>query len=137
MTNRKLSTRSWVENLCEHLELMRENALSNSLSEVMKRKRGYDKNSVKRSFEEGSKVLCHIPGMIPKLQDAWEGPFVVKHKLSAVNYRIAEEDGKKRTKVVHINNMKGFKEKEQEIFALTVIMEEDECEWECVEECEG
>ena len=87
---RKLSTSSWVENLCEHLELMREIALFNSLSEVMKTKRRYDKNSVKRSFEEGSKVLYRIPGMIPKLQDAWEGPFVVKHKLSAVNYRIAE-----------------------------------------------
>ena len=37
--------------------------------------------------------------------------------------------------------MKGFKGKEQEIFALTVIAEEDECEWEWevlhVEECEG
>ena len=50
---RKLSTSSWVENLGECLELMHENALSNSLSEVMKRKCRYDKNSVKISFEEG------------------------------------------------------------------------------------
>ena len=43
----KLSTSSWVEDVCESLELMRENALSYSLSEVIKRKRRYDENSVK------------------------------------------------------------------------------------------
>jgi len=49
----------------------------------------------KKYFEEGSKILCRIRGMIAKLHDSWEGPFIVKQKLSAVNYNIAEKDGKK------------------------------------------
>jgi len=117
----------WVEDLCERLELLRESALCNSLTEGEKRKLTYDKKSVKRSFEEGTKVLCRIPGMISKLQDSWEGPFIVKEKLSEVNYRIVDEEGRRRKKVVHVNNLKGFREMELEVCALTIIAEEEEC----------
>ena len=76
-----------------------------------------------------------------ELQDSWEGPFVVTRKLSAVNYIIEEEEGRKRSKVVHVNNLKSFKERELEVCALTVLAEEKELQDTSsvlhVEECEG
>ena len=115
---RKLDVSSWVEELCSRLEVMREIAVSNALTESVNRKVSYDKSSVDRIFCEGNKVLCRIPGMVSKLQDSWEGPVVVTRKLSAVNYIIEEEERRKRSKVMHVNNLKSFKERELEVCAV-------------------
>ena len=48
--------------------------------------------------------------MVSKLQDSWDGPSVVVKKISAVNYRIEEVDGRKKCKTVHVNNLKSYKE---------------------------
>ena len=53
---------SWLEELCSRLEVMREIAVSNALTESAKRKVCYDNSSVDRTFCEGNKVLCRIPG---------------------------------------------------------------------------
>ena len=53
---------------------------------------------------------------------------VVVKKMSAVNYRIKEVDGRKKCKTVHVNNMKSYKERELEVCALTVVAEENEME---------
>jgi len=106
--------------------MMREIALRNSLCEREKRKLRYDKNAVERMLEEGSNVLRRIPGMISKLQDAWEGPYIVTEQLSAVNYRMVEENGKGQSKVVHVNNLKGFHQRELEVCALTAVADEEE-----------
>ena len=122
---RKLNISSWVDDLCARLEVLRESAMSKAIVESEKRKKFYDRHSVERTFEVGNKVLCRIPGMISKLNDSWEGPFIVQAKFSAVNYKVVEDDGRKRSKVVHINNLKGFNETDNEICALTVIVEEE------------
>ena len=72
--SRKLNVSSWVEELCSHLEVMREVTVRNALVESDKTKVRYDKTSVERFFNVGSKVLCRIPGMVSKLQDSWDGP---------------------------------------------------------------
>jgi len=84
--------------------------------------------------------------MTPKLEDSWEDPFVVRKKFNRVNYLIEEEDGRHRKKVVHINSLKQFKERETEVLASTVIAEDqgldegnkclhvEDCH---VEDCEG
>ena len=138
---RKLDVSSWVEELCSRLEVMREIAVSNAFTESAKKKVSYDKSSLDRTFCEGNKVLCRIPGMVFKLQDSWEGPFVVTRKLCPVNCIIEEEEGRKRSKLVHVNNLKSFKERELEVCALTVLAEEKELQDTSsvlhVEECEG
>ncbi len=48
--------------------------------------------------------------MVVKLGDSWEGPYIVEKKLSAVNYLIEEVDGRKRSKNVHVNMTKKFKD---------------------------
>ncbi len=114
----------WVEELCERLEILRDIAVRNGLLESRKRKAYYDKGKCERVLSEGDKVLCRIPGMAAKLDDSWEGPYLVLKKLNAVNYLIGEVDGKKRNKVVHVNMVKKFKERELEVCALTVIAED-------------
>ena len=120
---------------------MRDVAVRNALVESGKRKDRYDKASVERSFDVGSKVLCRIPGMVSKLQDSWDGPYTVLQRTSAVNYKIEEIGGRKKSKTVHVNNLKGFRERELEVCALTVVAEDSEADDRSytlhVEECEG
>ncbi len=49
------------------------------------------------------KPICK-KGRCPKLSQIWHGPFVVKSKLSDLNYIITDENGTKVT--FHINNVK-------------------------------
>ena len=70
--------------------------------------------------------MCRILGMVSKLQDLWDVPYVVVEKMSAVNYRIEEVDGRKKCKTVHVNNLKSYKERDLEVCTLTVVAEENE-----------
>ncbi len=102
---------AWTEDLCNRLEVLRDVAVRNGLVESAKRKVYYDKGKSERVLCEGEKVLCRIPGMVAKLDDSWEGPYIiVKKKLSAVNYLIEEVDGRERSKNVHVNMTKKFRE---------------------------
>ena len=69
-------------------------------------------------------VLCRVPGMIPKLKEAWHGPYKIKEKLNRVNFRV--EVGRGRQKVLHINNMKKFVEREASVCRLAVVAEDVE-----------
>ena len=64
--------------------------------------------------------------MVGKLQDSWEGPYVVMSKLGPVNYRIKEDGGREKVKVVHIKNCKLYVEREEFIGTVTVYAEEDD-----------
>ena len=88
----------------------------------------YDKGKIDRKLEVGQLVMCRIPGMSRKLQDAWEGPFRVIDVLGKVNYRVKEVCGKEREKVIHINNAKGYLEREGEVCLLTIVAEDRELE---------
>ena len=45
-------------------------------------------------------------------------------KLSKVNYQVKEEQGRERKRTIHINNVKLYKEREADVYALTVIAED-------------
>ena len=61
-----------------------------------------------RAFHTGDKVFWKRPisqaGVSPKLQPIWSGPFEVVDRVSDVNYRI--RDGQGKTMVIHVNNLK-------------------------------
>ena len=77
---------------------------------AVKRAKNYDDaNHVKvRELKIGKEVYWKRPinqaGVSPKLQPIWSGPFVVAQKMSDVNYRIRDDEGK--SVVVHVNNLK-------------------------------
>ena len=49
----------------------------------------------------GDMVLMGIPGLVRKLEDAWDGPYEVNRKLNEVNYEICIPPCKAKTKTVH------------------------------------
>ena len=118
----KLDTSEWAEWLVERLQhwhsVMRERG--EIASRV--RKKGFDRKSVDRKLEEGDLVLCRVPGMIHKLEEAWHGPYSVVEKLNRVDYRI--DVGKGRQKVLHINNMKKYQVREEDVMRLAVVAED-------------
>ncbi len=61
-----------------------------------------------RNFSVGDLVWKRIPGLHSSLESSLEGPFVIKEKLSDVNYRIAPNKSKYKGKVVHINLLKDY-----------------------------
>ena len=93
-----------------------------------KRKNLFDKKTVDRQLKEGDLVLCRIPGMSHKLEESWHGPYPVVEKKNRVDYRV--DVGRGRKKVLHINNLKKYFEREEEVMRLAVVAEdwESDCE---------
>ena len=102
----ELDTAEWAEWLVERLQHWHDVMRERGECASSKRKLGFDRKTVERELEEGDLVLCRVPGMSSKLEEAWHGPYPVIEKLNRVDYRI--EVGKGRKKVLHINNMKKF-----------------------------
>lgn len=60
--------------------------------------------------------------MSHKLAESWHGPYTAKKKENQVNYRV--DVGRGRTKVLHINNLKQFHVREDEVMRLAVVAED-------------
>ena len=125
----------------ERLEALRDVAARNGQLESEKRKGYYNKGTVVREFVERDKVICRTPGFLGKLEDAWQGPFTILKRVSAVNYILHWGEGKKKQKVVHVSRLKKYQERELEICALTVVADDQGLEDDLVrlkeDQCDG
>lgn len=79
---------------------------------MLHQKRSYDKNlSNNAVYQKGSLVWLHNPkhvvGKTPKLQNPWDGPFVVIKAISDVLFKIQKSPHSK-PKIVHYNRLKPF-----------------------------
>ena len=117
---------SWVGQVQERLELVREAARSRKTEASRARKEAYDKKSCSRTFEVGDIVWNRLPGLDNKLAESWSGPWEVVGRLSAVNYGIKKLEERGKKKVVHINTLKACVEREGKVRRLTVVAEEEE-----------
>ena len=113
-----LKTEEWAEWLVDRLQHWHDVMRERGEHASEKRK------SVDRTLEEGDLVLVRMPGMSHKLSEAWHGPYPVIEKLNRVDYRV--EVGKGRKKVLHINNMKKFWAREEDVMRLAVVAEDFE-----------
>ena len=86
-----------------------------------RRSAAFNKHKSLREFSVGQQVLLKTPVLIGSLESSWERPFLVKHKLSRVNYRVTTLDGKK-PRVVHINNCKVYAPRSVEVSSITVSL---------------
>ena len=118
----ELNTSEWAEWLVDRLQCWHEVMRQRSEVASKKRKQAFDKKSVLRQFEVGDRVLCRIPGMTHKLQESWHGPYPVVEVLNRVDYRIEFVKGNK--KVLHVNNLKLFHGREEDVMRLSVIAED-------------
>ena len=123
----ELNTSEWAEWLVDRLQCWHEVMRQRSEVASKKRKKAFDRKSVLRLFEVGDRVLCRIPGMTHKLQESWHGPYPVVEVLNRVDYKIEFRKGCR--KVLHVNNLKKFHGREEDVMRLAVIaenMSEDE-----------
>ena len=81
-----LDTDEWASWLRDRLKCWHEVMHEKGDQAGKKRKEYYDRKSVERVLKEGDLVLCRVPGMIPKLQESWHGPYTILAKLSSVDY---------------------------------------------------
>ena len=118
----ELNTSEWADWLVDRLECWHEVMRKRSEIASKKRKESFDKKAVLRQFEVGDRVLCRIPGMTHKLQESWHGPYPVVEVLNRVDYKIEFAKGNK--KALHVNNLKLFHGREEDVMRLSVIAED-------------
>ena len=119
---KELDTSEWSEWLAERLEHWHDVLRERGKLASEQRKSAFDKKTVDRQLVEGDQVLCRVPGMSHKLEESWHGPYTVIEKVSRVDYRV--DLGRGRKKVLHINNLKKFYVREEEVMRLAVVAED-------------
>lgn len=81
-----------------------------------KQKIYYDRKVHGEAFREGDQVWLHTNrgkrGLSPKLISSWRGPFLIKRKLSDLNYVIVKP-GSRNQQVVHFNRLKPYYERDR------------------------
>ena len=123
-----MNVSQWVEELGQRLEVIRDTMREKMVVAKEKLKRDYDRGARLRSFDVGEMVLMRIPGLAGKLEDAWDGPYEINRKLSDVNYEICVPNCRRKTKIVHVNNMKAWVAQQAQVFRIVVSAEDDNLE---------
>ena len=118
----ELDTEEWASWLRDRLKCWHEVMQERGEQAGKVRKRYYDRKTIARELAVGELVLCRIPGMAPKLSESWSGPFEVTQKLNQVDYRVEFSTGK--SKVLHINNLKRYNEREEEVMRVSVVADD-------------
>ena len=119
---KELNASEWSEWLTDRLEVWHDVMRERGKDASGKRKSYFDKKTVDRRLEEGDLVLCRVPGMAPKLEESWHGPYPVVEKVSRVDYLV--DLGRGRKKVLHVNNLKKYFVREEEVMRLAVVAED-------------
>ena len=94
---------SYVLTVQQKLAQMSELVSENCKEAQIEQKRWHDRNARKREFAEGDQVLVLLPTITNKLMAKWQGPYLIKAKVTPVTYEIDMSDRKKRQR---FNSMK-------------------------------
>ena len=107
-TNEQTDLLSYVMSFKERLTEACELASKHLSNAQTKMKTWYDRNSVKRSFNEGDQVLVLLPSPGKPLQAAYFGPYTVLKKVDELNYVVKTPDRRKAQQMCHINMIKPY-----------------------------
>ena len=101
----------YVEALQKRLSSAFESAREHLKQAGVRQKRNYDKKMSWKPLKPGDSVWLHNirrkKGRNPKLDNPWEGPFLVTASLSDVVYRI-QKSSRSNPKVVHVDRLKPY-----------------------------
>ena len=84
-------------------------------------KQNYNKNTKKRSFKSGDKVLALLPIPGRPLQARYFDPYTVEKKASDLNYIITTPDRRKQKQLCHINMLKEYVDRSINVTTVNVI----------------
>ena len=120
----ELETEEWSDWLVQRLEVWHDLVRERGKKASGERKALYDKSTVERTLEPGDQVMCRIPGLVGKLEESWHGPYKVVAKKGRVDYLVDMGKGKGRVKVLHINNLKKYYPRTEEVLRLALVAED-------------
>lgn len=123
---RRTDVSTWIASLAERLKMIRERMVENSLTEKTKTKELYDQAAVERKVEAGSEALLKQPGLIGKLDTAWTGPYEVVRVISDTNVDLKLAGGNWKTRIVHINMTKPYRDPASRVLCVMVVAEDVE-----------
>ena len=98
----------WVVLNSERVEAIRDSTMAAKLDVAAKRKIKWDRKAKERIFSVGDKVLIRKPGMTLKLEDTWEGPFLIFRVNSPLSYGV--DLGDRKVPSMHVSLLKKFYE---------------------------
>ena len=97
----------YISTLNDHLSIIRDHVRANGLYASDTRKEAHDHGTRLRHFSESTMVLLRTPGLSGKLEENWEGPFEIESLPNAVNVKLKIPGRAGKSRIVHINNVKG------------------------------
>jgi len=101
----------YVEALQKRLTQAYEDTRLHLKQAAVRQKRNYDKKLAWKPLQPGDSVwlhnVCRKKGRNPKLDNPWEGPFLVTRNLSDVVYRI-QKTARSKPRVVHVDRLKPY-----------------------------
>ena len=97
--SKTINLQEWIMENMYRVQDLRDKTVGNYVEATEKQKVVLDRRAQERSFEKGDQVLYRMPGAGLKLQESWEGHYLVVKPLGPVTYKI--EMGTGRTKGTH------------------------------------
>ncbi|KAG8176254.1 hypothetical protein JTE90_021351 [Oedothorax gibbosus] len=127
----------YVFSLINRMKRCQELAISKMEECQQKNKTWYDKRAVKREFRIGDLVLIFATFKSNKLSPHWTGPGTILRKLSETNYVVQLSGEKATSKVYHVNMLKPYYKRPEEVNYLISDLEgendEEQMEIPCVD----
>jgi hypothetical protein len=107
------SNEAYAEQIISKLNEARDTARNMIQRAQLAQKIEYERKSAEApEFEVGDKVRVQTPlvtnGKLPKWDHTWHGPYEIKERLGAVNYRVKDLVDAGPTKVVHVRHLKSY-----------------------------
>ena len=82
------STTEYIATLKANMKLVRDMANEREIKEKEMQKVYHDRKSVVREFSVGDYVLVFRPIRKGKLENQWQGPFIITNKITEVTYQV-------------------------------------------------
>jgi len=79
-----MSVEDWVNENCERVQQLRDDASVGYHSTSAKRKEKRDKTCQFKEFQVGQKVWYRTPGLNETVQSAWQGPYLIDKVLGGL-----------------------------------------------------
>ena len=110
----------YVSDFRERLFTACQIAQENLKNSQTKMKQLYDRDTEKRVFKAGDKVLVFLPIPGNSLQAKYFGPYVIEKKINDLNYVVLTPGRQKQKRVCHVNMLKKYVDRADSEFVKPV-----------------
>ena len=122
----KLSLLEYVAKFKDRLRRACTLAKENLEATQVQMKTWYDKKARARKFQTGDKVLVLFPLRTNPLQARFHGPYEILSKVNDLNYVVMTPDRRKASQLCHVNMLKAYHARGEEICVVAAVERQDE-----------